>query len=91
MEFMYFVFTRIPGESYFRRLWSLLLCLCDVFRAQSTQVADIYIFFVLFFVMPIQFVYLTSIVPVRLELPDFVIVVQLCVYVAHIIMRLRLA
>ena len=33
VEFMYLVFTRMPGESYRRRLWSLLLCLCDVFRA----------------------------------------------------------
>ena len=31
--FMYFVFTRMPGECYRRRLRSLLLCLCDVFRA----------------------------------------------------------
>ena len=29
---MYFVFTRMPGESYRGRLRSLLLCLCDVFR-----------------------------------------------------------
>ena len=33
MEFMYLVFTRMPGESYRRRVMSLLLCLCDVFRA----------------------------------------------------------
>ena len=33
VEFMYLVFTRMPGESYRRRLRSLLLCLCDVFRA----------------------------------------------------------
>ena len=30
---MYLVFTRIPGESYRRRFRSLLLYLCDVFRA----------------------------------------------------------
>ena len=30
---MYLVSTRMPGESYRRRLRSLLLCLCDVFRA----------------------------------------------------------
>ena len=30
-EFMYFVFTRMPGESYRRRLGSLFLCLCGVF------------------------------------------------------------
>ena len=29
---MYFVFTRMPGESYCRRLRFLLLCLC-VFQA----------------------------------------------------------
>ena len=28
-----YVFTRMPGESYRRRLGSLLLCLCDVSRA----------------------------------------------------------
>ena len=33
VEFMYLVFTRILGESYRRRLTSLLMCLCDVFRA----------------------------------------------------------
>ena len=33
VEFMYLVFTRMPGESHRRRLRSLLLCLCDVFRA----------------------------------------------------------
>ena len=33
VEFMYFVFTSMPGVSYNRRLTSLLLCLCDVFRA----------------------------------------------------------
>ena len=32
-EFMYLVFTRMPGESYRRRLRSLLLCFSDVFRA----------------------------------------------------------
>ena len=30
---MYLVVTRVPGESYRRRLTSLLLCLCYVFRA----------------------------------------------------------
>ena len=33
VEFMYIVFTRTPGESYHRRLGSLLLYLCYVFRA----------------------------------------------------------
>ena len=33
VEFMYLVFTHMLGESYHRCLGSLLLCLCDVFRA----------------------------------------------------------
>ena len=33
VEFVYLVFTHVPGESYRRRLRSLLLCLCDVFQA----------------------------------------------------------
>ena len=33
VEFIYLVFTRMPGKSYPRRLRSLMLCLCDVFRA----------------------------------------------------------
>ena len=33
VEFMYLLFTRMPGESYRRRLSSLLLYLCYVFRA----------------------------------------------------------
>ena len=33
LEFMYLVFTRMPGESYLRQLRSLLLRLCDVFQA----------------------------------------------------------
>jgi len=32
VEFMYLVFTRMPGESYRGRLGSLLLCLCYVFQ-----------------------------------------------------------
>ena len=32
VEFMYFVFTRMPGESYRRPLRALLLYLCYVFR-----------------------------------------------------------
>ena len=37
---MYLVFTRVPGESYCRRLRSLLLCLCDVFRALLLILGD---------------------------------------------------
>ena len=33
LEFMYLVFTCMPGENYRRRLRSLLLHLCYVFRA----------------------------------------------------------
>ena len=32
VEFMYLVFTRLPGESYRRRLEFLLLSTCYVFR-----------------------------------------------------------
>ena len=32
---MYLVFTRMPGESYRRRLRCLLLCLCDVFGLKT--------------------------------------------------------
>ena len=31
------IFTRMPGEGYRRRLTSLLLCLCDIFRALSNS------------------------------------------------------
>ena len=33
VEFTYLVFTRMLGENYRRRLRSLLLCVCGVFRA----------------------------------------------------------
>ena len=39
VEFMYLVFTRMPGESYRSLLRSLLLCLCDVFRALINSLA----------------------------------------------------
>ena len=34
VEFMYLAFTRMPGANYHWRLGSLLLGLCDVFRAR---------------------------------------------------------
>ncbi len=34
VEFTYIVFTWMPGDSYCKPFSSLLLCLCDVFRAQ---------------------------------------------------------
>ena len=37
VEFMYLVFTRMPGESYHRHLGSLLLCLCDVFQVLTNS------------------------------------------------------
>ena len=37
---MYLVFTRMPGERYPGRLRSLLLCLCDVFRALTPLCVD---------------------------------------------------
>ena len=33
VEFIYLVFTRMPGESYRKQLLSLLFCLCDIFQA----------------------------------------------------------
>ena len=39
VEFLYLVFTRMPGESYRRRLRSLLLYLCYVFRALINSLA----------------------------------------------------
>ena len=33
VEFLYLVFTRMPGESCCSQFGSLLLCLCDVFQA----------------------------------------------------------
>ena len=39
VQFMYLIFTRMPGESYRRRLRSLLLCWCYVFRALITPLA----------------------------------------------------
>ena len=39
VELMYLVFTRMPGESYRRRLLSLLLSLRDVFRALINSLA----------------------------------------------------
>ena len=38
MEFMYLVFTRMPGETYRKRLRPLLLYLCEVFRATISSV-----------------------------------------------------
>ena len=42
-EFMYLVFTRMPGESCRRRLGSLLLYLCYVFRAQINSLVGWFI------------------------------------------------
>ena len=39
VEFMYLVFTRMLGENYRRRLRSLLLYLCYVFRALINSLA----------------------------------------------------
>ena len=40
VEFMYLVFTCMPGESYRRQLRSLLLYLCDVFPALTPMCVD---------------------------------------------------
>ena len=39
VEFMYLVVTRLPGESDRRRLRSLFLCSCDVFRELINSLA----------------------------------------------------
>ena len=41
VEFMYLVFTRMPGESYCRRPGSLLLYLCCVFRVLFSVVNNL--------------------------------------------------
>ena len=46
VDFMYLVFTRMPGESYSRGLRSLVLCLCDVFWV---LISSLVVFFLLFF------------------------------------------
>ena len=43
VEFMCLVFTRVPGESYRRRLGSLLLCPCDDFRALINSLVCYYL------------------------------------------------
>ena len=55
VEFMYLVFTRKPGESYRRRLMSLLLFLCYVLRAliyslecYNCRIGLLFIFFFFF-------------------------------------------
>ena len=42
VEFMYLVFTRMPGESYRRQLRSLLLYLCYIFRALINSLVGCY-------------------------------------------------
>ena len=37
VEFVYLVFTRMRRESYRKRLGPLLLCSCEVFRAQMNS------------------------------------------------------
>ena len=48
VEFMYLVFTYVPGENYGRRLRSLLLCLCDVIRAQINSFVYCFHFYALY-------------------------------------------
>ena len=43
VEFMYLVFTRMPGKNYRRRLRSLLLCLCDVRRVLINSLVVVFI------------------------------------------------
>ena len=42
---MSFVFTRMPGWSYCRQLRSLLLCLCDSFRALINSLSVVHLYF----------------------------------------------
>ena len=49
MEVMYLVFTRTPDESYRRRLRSLLLYLCCVFRVQINSIVFYCLFVFLFY------------------------------------------
>ena len=43
VEFTYLVFTRMPGESYHRRLRSLLVCLCYDFQSrQLTPLCNVF-------------------------------------------------
>ena len=44
LEFMYLVFTCMPGESYCRQLGSLLLCLCDIFRALINSLVCLFLY-----------------------------------------------
>ena len=59
VEFLYRVFTRVPGESYCRRLGSLLLYLCYVFRA-LIKLSCVLIFFFSFFVVVVVVVFLSG-------------------------------
>ena len=51
VEFMYLVFTRMPGESYRRRHRSLLLYLCYVFRALMNSLSCALILVLVCYVM----------------------------------------
>ena len=51
VEFMYLVFPRMPGESYRRRQWSLLLYLCDVFRVLMNSLSCALILVLVCYVM----------------------------------------
>ena len=57
VEFMYVAITRMPGESYRRRLRSLLSCLCDVFLALINSfvwwfISAVCVFFIAFDILP---------------------------------------
>ena len=59
VEFMYLAFTRMPNESYRRRLRSLLLCLCDVFRALINSLCVLFISWRHVNVPLVEFMYLS--------------------------------
>ena len=68
VEFMYLVYTRIPGESYRRRLRSLLLYLCWVYRALfslslSPSLKPAFILLVEILIILINFVFISVCLP----------------------------
>ena len=54
VEFIYLVFTRMPGEGYRRRFGSLLLSTCDVIRALINSLCFLALCVVVVIVMVIQ-------------------------------------
>ena len=66
---MYLLFTRMPGQSYRRRLRSLLLCLCYVFRALINSLVCVFQYLTEETIWGEQFLLLNFAVVVVLEEP----------------------